>query len=106
MLGIKYFKTALGEHTKAERKALKARAELHRAIAPSMGGREIRWKSNGSGVVYEPARPISAYNYRKLEMDRVARETVARSTDRSHHNTIVPSNAKARAYALRKAGLA
>lgn len=106
MLGIKYFKTALDEHTADERKALKTRAELHKAIAPSMGGREIRWKSNGSGVVYEPARPTSAYNYRKLEMNRVARETVAQSADCSHHNTIVSSDAKARAYALRKVGSA
>ena len=35
---------------------------------------DVKWKSHGSGVVYEPARGISWRKYRVLELERVARE--------------------------------
>jgi len=49
--------------------------------APGMAGtyrpaRDQAWKSNGSGVVYEPARGVSRRKFRALQIERVCRDQV------------------------------
>lgn len=42
----------------------------------------VKWKSYGSGVVYEPHRPMTAQSrrYKRLQVERVARELRETST--------------------------
>ena len=43
-------------------------------ITGSAAPKVVKWKSNGSGVVYSPARGVSRRKYYALELERVARE--------------------------------